>query len=142
VAPPELDLPGATGTTSALLLRKTSRVFVPTAPAARAPSRQGREGVRALEADLLGLGYTLSGPLQDALAALPVETLAQVGRFVFDTLATVLGRNRPFVPLFSGFPDSVPESTASFYMQRMLVWLFQQPDHPCIQCGSVATSSR
>lgn len=139
MAVPELDLAGATGTTAALLLRKTSRIFVPTVPAPRAPSAHRMAGVRALEADLLGLGYTLSGPLQDALAALPLETLAQVGRFVFDTLADMLGSSRPFVPLFSHFPESVPENTDSFYMQRVLVWLYQQSEHPCISCGSVAT---
>ncbi|WP_224249343.1 MXAN_6230/SCO0854 family RING domain-containing protein [Hyalangium gracile] len=137
MAPPELDVPGAVSATAALLLRKTSRVFVPTSRAASTPSLRGREGVRALETDLLALGYTLSGPLQDALAALTPETLAQVGRFVFDTLAEHLGRNRPFVPLFTNFPHSVPEDTHSFYMQRVLVWLFQEAEHPCIQCGNV-----
>ena len=137
MASPELDLPGATSTPAALLLRKTSRVFVPTLPATGAPSAQGREGVRVLEADLLGLGYTLSGPLQDALAALPPETLAKVGRFVLSTLSAMLGWNRPFVPLFTEFPHGVPKDGDSFFMQRMLVWLFQEPEHPCIQCGNV-----
>jgi hypothetical protein len=139
VASPELDLPGATSTIAALLLSKTSRVFVPTAPAAKTPSPQGREKVRVLEGDLLGLGYTLSGPLQDALAALPLESLNKVGHFVFNTLAEELGHNRPFVPLFHNFPKSVPQSTESFYLQRVLVWLFQEPEQPCLQCGRVAT---
>jgi hypothetical protein len=139
VTSPALDLPGATSSIAALLLHKTSRVFVPTLPATRAASPRGREGVRALEADLLALGYTLSGPLQDALAALPPEALAQVGRFAFDTLATVLGRNRPFVPLFTGFPQSVPKDSDSYFRQRVLVWFFQQPEHPCIFCGNLTT---
>ncbi|WP_224365616.1 MXAN_6230/SCO0854 family RING domain-containing protein [Hyalangium versicolor] len=122
-----------------MLLRRTSRVFVPTVPRAHAPSLKGREGVRALEADLLGLGYTLAGPLQEALASLPEHTLGEVGRFVFDTLAEDLGRHRPFVPLFSDFPEGVPQNTDSFYVQRVLVWLFQEPEQPCIQCGAVST---
>nr|WP_225937670.1 MXAN_6230/SCO0854 family RING domain-containing protein [Myxococcus sp. RHSTA-1-4] len=121
------------------MLQRTSRVFVPTQPVTRAPSPQGRAGVRALEADLLALGYTLSGPLQDALAALPPETLAAVGRFVFDTLAESLGQNRPFVPLFLNFPASVPVDTDSLFVQRVRVWLFQEGEHPCIHCGKVAT---
>lgn len=133
-----LDLPQATGVPAALLLRKTSRVFVPAVLHGK-PSSQGREGVRALEADLLGLGYTLSGPLQDALAALPPDALAELGRFVFSTLAHMLGRDRAFVPLFTGFPHSVPKDADSFFMQRMLVWLFQEPEQPCLQCGKVAT---
>ncbi|MCP3136313.1 MXAN_6230/SCO0854 family RING domain-containing protein [Pyxidicoccus xibeiensis] len=132
---PALDPLGAT---SALLLRRSARVFLPTVPGARKPSPQSLEGVRALEADLLGLGYTLSGPLRDALAALPPDTLASVGRFVFDTLAKLLGQDRAFVPLFQGFPGSVPHDTRSLYMQRVLVWLYQTPEQPCLFCGDVA----
>jgi hypothetical protein len=139
VASPELDLPGATSTPAALLLRKTSRVFVPTVPATGAASVKGREGVRALETDLLGLGYTLSSPLQAALAALPPDTLAQVGRFVFSTLSAMLGSNRPFVPLFTDFPHRIPKDSDAFFIQRMRVRLFQEPEQPCIQCGNVTT---
>ena len=115
------------------------RVFVPSTSTKSKPSPRGREGVRALETDMLALGFTLSGPLQDALAALPADALARTGRFMFDTFAYVLGQNRPFVPLFQGFPDSVPKDTESFYMQRVLVWLFQEKEHPCIVCGEVDT---
>jgi hypothetical protein len=139
VASPALDLPGATGTTAALLLQRTARVFLPTDTSPPAPSPRAREGVRVFEADLLALGYTLSGPLQDALAALAPETFAVVGRFVLDTLARPLGLHRPFVPLFRKFPASVPKNTDELYVQRVLVWLYQQVEHPCIQCGNVAT---
>lgn len=136
MASPALDLPGATSTVAALLLIKTSRVFVPTVPRPRASDRC-RDAVRALEADLLALGYTLSGPLQDALAALPPETLAEVGRFTFQTLEEEVGADRPFVPLFSSFPKRVPRDSDSFFIQRALVWLYQEPDQPCLQCGKV-----
>ena len=136
MASPALDLPGATSTVAALLLIKTSRVFVPTVPGARASDRC-RDAVRALEADLLALGFVLSGPLQDALAALPPETLAEVGRFTFATLEDEVGSDRPFVPLFSHFPTSVPSDSDSFFIQRALVGLYQEPEQPCIQCGLV-----
>ena len=139
MASPALDLPGATGSTAALLLRRTSRVFVPPPATPGAPSPRSREGVRTLEADLLALGYSLAGPLQDALAVLAPETLAAVGRFVLGTLGSALGHDRPFVPLFLKFPASVPANTEAMYVQRVLVWLFQEPEHPCLHCGSVAS---
>lgn len=139
MASPALDLATATSPIAELLLRRTSRVFVPKTPGGRTPSPLVREGVRALEADLLGLGYTLSGPLQEALLALSQDALAQVGRFLFGSLAAWEGMNRAFVPLFTHFPQSVPKDTHSFYVQRVLVWLFQDPHQPCIQCGSVTT---
>ncbi|PTL82169.1 MXAN_6230/SCO0854 family RING domain-containing protein [Vitiosangium sp. GDMCC 1.1324] len=130
---PALDLPDAI---DALLLRKTGLVFLPPGDAARPGSLRG---VDALETDLLGLGYALSGDLRAALLALPSDALAQVGRFLFDTLADALGHNRPFVPLFRGFPASVPEDTHALFVRRVLVWLFQQPEQPCIHCGEVGT---
>nr|WP_211193887.1 MXAN_6230/SCO0854 family RING domain-containing protein [Pyxidicoccus fallax] len=121
------------------MLWKTSRVFLPPVPAGSQPSPEGREGVRVLEADLLALGYTLSGPLQDALAALPPTMLAAVGRFVWFELQRTLGGDRPFAAHFLGFPGSVPRDTDSVYRQRMLVLLFQEYEQPCIHCGKVDT---
>ncbi|NVJ01271.1 hypothetical protein HV824_24590 [Myxococcus sp. AM009] len=133
---PSLDV---TGDTAALLLRTTGRVFLPSGLSPSGDRRAREQGMDALEADLAGVGYTLDGPLREALLALPTEVMAASGRFVYDTCAAALGANRPFVPLFRNFPESVPHDTHRLYVQRMLGWLFQSPEQPCIHCGAQDT---
>ncbi|WP_163777349.1 MXAN_6230/SCO0854 family RING domain-containing protein [Myxococcus vastator] len=133
---PSLDV---TGDTAALLLRTTGRVFLPSGLSPSGDPRAREQGMEALEADLAGVGYTLDGPLREALLALPTEVMAASGRFVYDTCAAALGANRPFVPLFRNFPESVPHDTHRLYVQRMLGWLFQSPEQPCIHCGAQDT---
>ncbi|ABF92889.1 conserved hypothetical protein [Myxococcus xanthus DK 1622] len=86
-----------------------------------------------------GGGYTLDGALREALLALPTEIMAASGRFIYDNCAALRGANRPFVPLFRNFPESVPHDTRQLYVQRMLGWLFQSPEQPCIHCGAQGT---
>lgn len=132
--PESASAPASAGL-DALLLRKAGLVFVP--PAKGSSKRRSRDGLRALEADLLGLGYTLSRELRDALHTLPDAELARVGQGLFDTLAAPLGAHRPFVPLFRSFPAHIPEDTAALYAQRVCAWLFQVPEQPCVLCGEV-----
>ncbi|NVJ05654.1 hypothetical protein HUW63_10490 [Myxococcus sp. AM001] len=133
---PSLDV---TGDTAALLLRTTGRVFLPAGLSPSGDPRAREQGMEALEADLAGVGYMLDGPLREALLALPTEAMAASGRFIYDTCAAALGANRPFVPLFRNFPESVPHDTHRLYVQRMLGWLFQSPEQPCIHCGAQDT---
>ncbi|HZH76798.1 MAG TPA: MXAN_6230/SCO0854 family RING domain-containing protein [Archangium sp.] len=119
----------------ALLLRKAGLVFLP--PRSASAGRRSRDGLRALETDLLGLGYTLSKELQEALRALPEADLARVGQGLFDALAVQLGAHRHFVPLFRSFPSHIPEDTHALYVQRVCFWLYQVPEQPCILCGQV-----
>ncbi|MCP3097878.1 hypothetical protein LZ198_03200 [Myxococcus sp. K15C18031901] len=131
-----LDL---TGATAALLLRTTGLVFLPTGLSADGDAGEREAALDALEADLAGVGYLLASPLREALLALPTEALAASGRFLYDTCAASLGQNRPFVPLFRNFPASVPRDTQRLYVQRMLGWLYQWPQQPCIHCGAEET---
>ncbi|MFP2958023.1 MXAN_6230/SCO0854 family RING domain-containing protein [Myxococcus sp. 1LA] len=131
-----LDL---TGDTAAVLLRVTGLVFLPSGLTPSGDSRAREQGMDALEADLAGVGYTLDGALRKALLALPTEVMAASGRFIYDACAAALGANRPFVPLFRNFPESVPHDTQQLYVQRVLSWLFQSPEQPCIHCGAQGT---
>ncbi|AEI64962.1 MXAN_6230/SCO0854 family RING domain-containing protein [Corallococcus macrosporus] len=133
---PSLEL---TGAATALLLRTTGLVFLPSGLAPSGDTQAREQGLEALEADLAGVGYTLDGKLREALLALPTEVMAASGRFIYDNCAALLGSNRPFVPLFRNFPESVPHDTQHLYVQRMLGWLFQSPEQPCIHCGAQGT---
>ncbi len=133
---PSLDL---TGDTAALLLRSTGLVFLPSGPPPVDAPQAREQAVDALEADLAGVGYVVANDLRKALLALPTEALTASGRFLYDTLAATVGRDRPFVPLFRNFPDSVPHDTHRLYVQRVLGWLFQSPEQPCLHCGSQGT---
>ncbi|NOJ79689.1 MXAN_6230/SCO0854 family RING domain-containing protein [Myxococcus xanthus] len=130
---PSLDV---MGDTAALLLRTTGLVFLPSGLAPSGDAQAREQGMEALEADLAGVGYTLDGALRGALLALPTEVMAASGRFIYDNCAALRGANRPFVPLFRNFPESVPHDTRQLYVQRMLGWLFQSPEQPCIHCGA------
>jgi hypothetical protein len=43
------------------------------------------------------------------------------------------------VPLFRGFPESVPGNTETFYIDRVFARLLQEPEQPCVLCGEVET---
>ncbi len=45
------------------------------------------------------------------------------------------------MPLFRGFPETVPQDTWSLYTRRVLSWVLQQPEQPCLLCGRMGTVS-
>jgi hypothetical protein len=122
----------------ALLLRKTGLVFLQPGVSA-SPRKHPRDGLRALETDLLGLGYVLAPELHQALRTLPEAELARVGHLLFDTLAAASGAHVSFVPLFRDFPEGVPADTSALFVKRVLAWLFQTPEQPCVLCGEVGS---
>ncbi|MFY2557351.1 MXAN_6230/SCO0854 family RING domain-containing protein [Corallococcus terminator] len=133
---PSLEL---TSDSAALLLWTTGLVFPPSGLSPSGNRKEREEALVALEADLVGVGYVLAGNLREALLALPTEALAASGHFLYENCAATVGQDRPFVPLFRGFPQSVPRDTHELFVQRMLGWLFQGIDQPCIHCGAQGT---
>ncbi|WP_426747567.1 MXAN_6230/SCO0854 family RING domain-containing protein [Myxococcus faecalis] len=133
---PSLQL---TGDSAALLLWTTGLVFPPTGLPAGGDTKAREEALVALDADLAGVGYVLAGDLRDALLALPDEPLAASGRFLYENCAATVGKDRPFVPLFRAFPHSVPRDTQALFVQRVLSWLYQNPEQPCIHCGTLGS---
>lgn len=121
---------------SKLLLRRRGVVIVDGVASAEP---QADEVVREVETRLLELGYVTSAPLRDALTRRPPASVRALGDAVHDELAEALGAHRPHVPLFRGFPESTPHDTEALYVQRLLVYLFQRPEQPCLLCGNEAT---
>ncbi|ADG88293.1 MXAN_6230/SCO0854 family RING domain-containing protein [Thermobispora bispora] len=111
----------------------------PSQEARAVPHPSTADGVLALEADLLRLGYVLSAPLRNRLCELSPADLAHVGRALIHGLLARVGGHVEHVPLFRGFPDTVPADTLEFYVRRVFTVLLQRPEQPCVLCGKVAT---
>lgn len=96
-------------------------------------------GLAALQADLIQRGLLLSGDLYRHCAGLSPLALAGLGQAVLDLLDQESGANASHVPLFRGFPESVPGNTETFYIDRVFARLLQEPGQPCVLCGEVKT---
>ncbi|WP_460661285.1 MXAN_6230/SCO0854 family RING domain-containing protein [Kribbella swartbergensis] len=57
------------------------------------------------------------------------------GRALLDLLDAESGHDQRHVPLFRGFPESVPGDTEAFYVNRVFARLLQEPEQPCVLCG-------
>lgn len=106
-------------------------------PATHTPSMD--EGVLALEADLLQLGHLLTGPLRNRLSELNPDELANAGRHLVHGLLAQIGGHVGHVPLFRGFPRTIPADTFDFYIRRLFTILLQKPEQPCVLCGHIKT---
>ncbi|GAB3422583.1 MXAN_6230/SCO0854 family RING domain-containing protein [Flindersiella endophytica] len=96
-------------------------------------------GVRALEAEALQRGFLFSAGLRHALRALPAEDLMRLGHGLLNGLDQIVGTNVKHVPLFRRFPHSVPADTGELYVRRMFAYLVQEPNQPCVLCGTVGS---
>ncbi len=126
---------GAARTPARVLLARRGAVYLPAGAGAPAST----PGVDLLEADLLDRGYLLSPPLRDALAGLAATDLVAAGSVLLADLDALLGADREHVPLFRGFPGSVPADTGAFFVDRLLTVLFQHPCQPCVLCGTAGS---
>jgi Prokaryotic RING finger family 4 len=130
-------------TVAAVLLSRRGLVYLPDAPARPGPSEPGAPGpvvaagVILLEADLLDRGLLMSAALRDHLERLDIEQLGSHGAALLADVDDALGADRPMVPLFRGFPGSVPADTMALWVNRVLTLLFQYPDQPCVLCGTI-----
>ncbi|GII05000.1 MXAN_6230/SCO0854 family RING domain-containing protein [Planobispora takensis] len=95
------------------------------------------DGLLALEADLLRLGFLLSAPLRRRLGELDRHELADAGHALLRAVTAELGGHVEHVPLFRGFPASVPADTFEFYVRRVFALVLQAPQRPCVLCGEV-----
>ncbi|MFI9718956.1 MXAN_6230/SCO0854 family RING domain-containing protein [Streptomyces sp. NPDC052396] len=128
-------------TLQSVLLRCAQTWFVDHEPPARAGGLDSRvaKGLTALEAELLDRGYALTEPLRGALAAAGAEALADSGKGLLRAIDELLGADRTHMPLFRGFPHSVPEDTRALYVDRVFSLLLQQPRQPCVLCGTAGS---
>ncbi|HEY0696962.1 MAG TPA: RING finger family 4 domain-containing protein, partial [Micromonospora sp.] len=92
-------------------------------------------GLRALEADLLTLGFLLGPRLRGHLAGLDARRLATVGFGLLAEAGRLVGGHVPHVPLFRSFPRRVPADTEALFVDRVFALLLQQPEQPCVLCG-------
>ena len=96
-------------------------------------------GLAALQADLIQRGFLLSAALYRYCAGLGALALTGFGRDLLDLLDAESGADADHVPLFRGFPESVPGNTETFYIDRIFARLLQEPEQPCVLCGEAKT---
>ncbi|HST86006.1 MAG TPA: MXAN_6230/SCO0854 family RING domain-containing protein [Kineosporiaceae bacterium] len=96
-------------------------------------------GVTLLEAELLDRGFLASATLVQRLLGLDAGHLATRGALLLADLDAALGSDRPHVPLFRGFPRSVPSDTVALWVDRVLTLIAQSPEQPCVLCGNSRT---
>ncbi|MGC4944541.1 MXAN_6230/SCO0854 family RING domain-containing protein [Kribbella sp. DT2] len=94
-------------------------------------------GLGALQADLIQRGFLMSVPLYRYAAGLNPLALTGFGRDLLALLDQESGADAQHVPLFRGFPESVPGNTETFYVNRVFARLLQEPEQPCVLCGEV-----
>lgn len=101
--------------------------------------RDAQEGMLALEAELIQRGLLPSARFHQYGAGLPPETLAQLGKQLLAMIDAELGGAADHVPLFRGFPDTIPDDTEQLYVDRVFARLLQEPEQPCVLCGEERT---
>ncbi|MFG3704560.1 MXAN_6230/SCO0854 family RING domain-containing protein [Micromonospora sp. NPDC047670] len=127
------------------LVRRSGLVAAGLLGGGRKAKRAGRRpaavdtGLRALEADVLALGWQVGPRLRGALAGLPADRLAVTGLALLAVLESAVGAHTPHVPLFRDFPRRVPADTDELYVRRVFTLLLQEPAQPCVLCGRVGT---
>ncbi|WP_433159783.1 MXAN_6230/SCO0854 family RING domain-containing protein [Kribbella sp. CA-247076] len=94
-----------------------------------------QSGLSALQADLVQRGFLLSVGLYRYCSGLSAHALAGFGRGLLELLDSESGHDQRHVPLFRGFPESVPGNTETFYVNRVFARLLQEPEQPCVLCG-------
>jgi hypothetical protein len=128
-----------------VLLRRQNTLFLPDTDGPqgelRVWPRRRRSKLsllRDLEQRLALLGYLLSAELRGVLAGLSEGELIAVGRQALHVLAATRGDNVAHLPQFRAFPAGTPYDTDGLYIERVLRWLLQGEDAPCLVCGKAA----
>nr|WP_330359531.1 hypothetical protein [Kribbella sp. ALI-6-A] len=98
-------------------------------------------GLGALQAELIQRGFLMSVALYRYCAGLNPLALTGFGQSLVALLDQESGADAQHVPLFRGFPESVPGNTETFYVNRVFARLLQEPEQPCVLCGEVGIRS-
>jgi hypothetical protein len=102
----------------------------------RRPKRHDSATVTAvLEVELIHRGYLLSASLYRRCVRLTPDRVSALGAALIEQLDALLGADVEHVPLFQGFPDSVPDDVEELYVDRMFSALLQESAQPCVLCG-------
>lgn len=101
--------------------------------------RDSETGTAVLEVELIARGFLLSAGLHHHCAAMTPQRLAGFGKELLWLVQNELGAHVDHVPLFRGFPDTVPDDTTELYVDRMFSVLLQLPEQPCVLCGENKT---
>ena len=118
---------------ASVLLRRTGRVHLPVGDAVP-------DGfVDHLEIDLAERGWLLDPVARSAFSTMSEPRRTAWAGWMLATLDADVGADRPHVPLFRRFPDSTPADTEALYVERVLSFLLQEPDQPCVLCGRDST---
>ncbi|WP_406737299.1 hypothetical protein OG365_02490 [Streptomyces sp. NBC_00853] len=126
---------GATGA-AAVLLRRRGAVYLPGCRAVE-PTALTLAGATLVEGDLLERGFLVSAGLRRALAARSEESLAAAGRGLLEEIDAAGGTGPDLVPVFRGFPATVPPHPRAWWAERVLAVLARTPMQPCAVCGAV-----
>jgi hypothetical protein len=113
----------------AVLLRRTGLVF---ATPANTPTDANT--FCAFETEVLALGFTFSQPLRQQLEQTGTAFLQSFANWLLPQLRAQIGAPHA-QPLFRQFPRNIPKDTWRLYVQRVLVYYYQQPEQPCLLCG-------
>ena len=97
------------------------------------------EPLRVLEWGLLQLGYLPSRQLYERLNEIGPMGLKILAPELETVIAESLGAYRKHVPLFRKFPEGTPENTEELFIKRLLVYLLQAPEQPCLLCAKEQT---
>ena len=120
---------------ASVLLRRAALVHLPVGGATS-------DGfVDYLEIDLAERGWVLDPSARAGITALEEPRRTAWAGWLLATIDADVGADRPHVPLFRRFPDSVPGNTDAWYVDRMLAFLLQEPEQPCVLCGRESTVS-
>ncbi len=108
----------------------------PTRRRWRRPRRRDSvAGTSVLEVELIQRGWLMSAALYQRCVTLTPDRLAGFGQELLVLLDERLGGHVDHVPLFRGFPETVPDDAQELFVDRMFSVLLQQPDQPCVLCG-------
>ena len=118
------------------LLRRTRSVYL---EAGNHPPSKNAELMAGLEAHLSINSFVLSRRLRSALETQPPSELKKWAKSLTVHLAQSFGDMSYAFPQFKNFPDGVPRNTHELFQQRILAYLFQQPEQPCVLCGKDGT---
>lgn len=118
---------------AAVMLARAGRLHLPAGEAVD-------DGfVDHLEIDLAERGWLLDPAARSGLAALGGAQRTAWADWLLAAVDADSGADRNHVPLFRGFPHSTPVDTTELFIRRVLSFLIQEPDQPCVLCDTVGS---